>query len=56
MIRDAPVAEEVQAKLERLLDENLVSVAARRELDALSLRHRDGTAILRSLDAERQAG
>jgi hypothetical protein len=35
MIRDTPVAEEVQAKLERLLDENLVSAAARRELDAL---------------------
>jgi hypothetical protein len=35
LIRDTPVAEELQAKLERLLDENLVSVAARRELDAL---------------------
>jgi hypothetical protein len=35
MIRDTPVAEELQAKLERLLDENLVSAAARRELDAL---------------------
>jgi hypothetical protein len=35
MIRDPPVAEELQAKLELLLDENLVSTAARRELDAL---------------------
>jgi hypothetical protein len=35
MIRDIPVAEELQAKLERLLDENLVSAAALRELDAL---------------------
>jgi uncharacterized protein (DUF2126 family) len=35
MIRDIPVAEELQAKLERLLDENLVSATARRELDAL---------------------
>jgi hypothetical protein len=30
-----PLAEELQAKLERLLDEKLVSAAARRELDAL---------------------
>jgi hypothetical protein len=29
------VAEELQARLERLLDENLVSTAARSELDAL---------------------
>jgi hypothetical protein len=35
MIRATPVAEELQAKLERLLDENLVSAAACRELDAL---------------------
>jgi transcriptional regulator with XRE-family HTH domain len=35
MIRDGPVADELQGKLERLLDENLVSTAARRELDAL---------------------
>ena len=35
LIRDVPVAEELQAKLERLLDENLVSATARRELDAL---------------------
>jgi hypothetical protein len=35
MIRVTPVAEELQAKLELLLDENLVSTAARRELDAL---------------------
>jgi hypothetical protein len=35
MIRDTPVADELQAKLERLLDENLVSTAARGELDAL---------------------
>ena len=35
MIRDTPVAEELQAKLERLLDENLVSTAARGELDGL---------------------
>jgi transcriptional regulator with XRE-family HTH domain len=34
MIRDTSVAEELQAKLERLLDENLVSAAARSELDA----------------------
>jgi hypothetical protein len=35
MIRDNPVADELQTKLERLLDENLVSTAARSELDAL---------------------
>jgi hypothetical protein len=35
MISDRAVADELQAKLERLLDENLVSTAARRELDAL---------------------
>jgi hypothetical protein len=35
MIRDTPVAEELLAELERLLDENLVSAAARRELDAM---------------------
>jgi hypothetical protein len=35
MIGDSPVADELQAKLERLLDENLVSAAARKELDAL---------------------
>jgi hypothetical protein len=35
MIRDTSVADELQAKLERLLDENLVSAAARKELDAL---------------------
>jgi hypothetical protein len=35
MIRDTSVADELQAKLERLLDENLVSAAARSELDAL---------------------
>ena len=35
MIRDIPMAEELQAKLERLLDENLVSTTARKELDAL---------------------
>jgi hypothetical protein len=29
MIRDTPVAEELLAELERLLDENLVSAAAR---------------------------
>jgi hypothetical protein len=34
MIRDTPLAEELQGKLARLLDENLVSTAARRELDA----------------------
>jgi len=35
MITGPPVAQEMAAKVERLLDENLVSVAARRELDAL---------------------
>ena len=35
MISDSPVAQEMAAKVERLLDENLVSAAARRELDAL---------------------
>jgi hypothetical protein len=35
MIRDTPAAGELQVKLERLLDENLVSMAARSELDAL---------------------
>ena len=35
MIIGPPVAQEMAAKVERLLDENLVSVAARRELDAL---------------------
>ena len=34
-VRDIPVAEDLRAKLERLLDENLVSATARRELDAL---------------------
>jgi transcriptional regulator with XRE-family HTH domain len=35
MITGLPVAQEMAAKVERLLDENLVSAAARRELDAL---------------------
>ncbi|HET7246304.1 MAG TPA: hypothetical protein VFJ07_15840 [Streptosporangiaceae bacterium] len=35
MITDPPVAQEMAAKVERLLDENLVSAASRRELDAL---------------------
>ena len=35
MITGPPVAQEMAAKAERLLDESLVSVAARRELDAL---------------------
>jgi hypothetical protein len=35
MISDSPVAQEMAAKVEQLLDENLVSAAARRELDAL---------------------
>lgn len=35
MITDSPVAQEMAAKVERLLDENLVSAASRRELDAL---------------------
>jgi hypothetical protein len=35
MIRVISAAEELQAKLERLLEENLVSAAALRELDAL---------------------
>jgi hypothetical protein len=35
MISDSPVAQEMAAKVERLLDENLVSAAARRKLDAL---------------------
>jgi hypothetical protein len=35
MITGAPVAQEMAAKVERLLDENLVWAASRRELDAL---------------------
>ncbi len=35
MITDPPVAHDMAAKVERLLDENLVSTASRRELDAL---------------------
>jgi hypothetical protein len=35
MITDPSVAQEMTAKVERLLDENLVSAASRRELDAL---------------------
>ena len=35
MITGSLVAQEMAAKVERLLDESLVSAAARRELDAL---------------------
>jgi len=35
MITGPPVAQEMAAKVERLLDESLVSMAARKELDAL---------------------
>jgi len=35
MITGPPVAQEVAARVERLLDESLVSAAARRDLDAL---------------------
>ncbi len=35
MITDPLVAQDMAAKVERLLDENLVSAASRRELDAL---------------------
>lgn len=35
MITGPPVAQEMAVKVERLLDENLVSADSRRELDAL---------------------
>jgi hypothetical protein len=35
MISDAPVADELEAKLGRLLDENLRSATAHKELNAL---------------------
>jgi hypothetical protein len=35
MISDPPVADEMAAKIEQLLDENLVSATSQTELDAL---------------------
>lgn len=47
MITDQPVAQEMAVKVERLLDENLVSANSRRELGAL----RYAIAIRRWYDA-----